>query len=182
MVAMSILPALSPRLWYTRLRTFGSWTGQRRGLVLEAYALLCLYRFLVFAMPFWFLAPRMGWYMAETLNYSLPASAQAQADAIAWAVRRMSDHTPRESTCLVQALTAQNMLKRRELGSTIYLGLATGENQRADVEAHAWLRCGSVYLTGQEEMEEFHPVACYALDTGVRYRPTTARDWGISAT
>ncbi len=174
--------ALSPRIWRWRWRTWRSWPGARRRLVLEAYALLCLYRFVVFALPFGVLAPRMGWYMAETLGRSLPVPAQAQADAIAWAVRRMADHTPQVSTCLVQALTAQNMLKRRGLGSTIYLGMATGKNPETQAEAHAWLRCGDVYLTGQEEMGDFQAVACYALDTGVRYRPVTRRDWGVSAT
>ncbi len=176
---MAVPSFLSPRIWRMRMRTLRSWSGERRRLVLEAYALLCLYRGLVFATPFWFLAPRMGWYMAETLDHALPASAQAQAEAIGWAVRRMADHTPRASTCLVQALTAQNMLQRRGLGSTLYLGMATGKTQ---AEAHAWLRCGTRYLTGQEEMDDFHTVACYALDTGVRYRPMNRRDWGISAT
>jgi len=179
---MAVSSVLSPRIWRLRWRTLRSWSGERRRLALEAYALLCLYRCLVFAMPFWFLAPRMGWYMAETLGHVLPASAQAQADAIAWAVQRMADHTPRVSTCLVQALTAQNMLKRRGSGSTLYLGMATGEKPETQAEAHAWLRCGTSYLTGQEEMGDFHTVACYALDTGVRYRPVNRRDWGISAT
>ncbi len=179
---MSSFALWSPRVWYARWRTYRSWSGTQRRLIREAYALLCLYRFLVFVLPFWFLTPRMGWYMAETLQQRLAIPVQDQADAIAWAVRRMSVYTPRTSTCLVQALAAQNMLKRRGLGSTLYLGMVPGGQSATGTEAHAWLRCGTSYLTGQEEMGDFHPVACYAMDTRVRYRPVTWRDWGVSAT
>lgn len=161
----------SPDVWRLRWRTFRGWTGPRRRLALEAYGLLGVCRLLILALPFKFLAARlMGWFMAETLT-RMPDRAQARAADVGWAVRRMADHTPWQSTCLAQALAAQNMLRRRGLGSTVYLGVARHREATQGLEAHAWLRCGDAIVTGAEEMDDFQSVASYALDTGILYRP-----------
>lgn len=170
---MTTSSRLSPDLWRARWRTYWSWTGQIRRLTLEAFVLLGWYRALIVWLPFRHVAPRMGWFMAETLHGGPPAAAEDVPARIGWAVRRMADHTPWRSPCLAQAMAAQRMLRRRGFGSTLYLGLARGlpvEGQE-EAEAHAWLRCGDAILTGEEEMADFHPVAYYAMDTGILHRP-----------
>ncbi|WLR42776.1 lasso peptide biosynthesis B2 protein [Bacillus carboniphilus] len=58
-----------------------------------------------------------------------------------------------ETECLVKALAAMNMLKRRKIESTLYLG--TGKEMSGKLIAHAWLRSGQYYVTGIEEKENF---------------------------
>ncbi|MCR5755056.1 MAG: lasso peptide biosynthesis B2 protein [Acetatifactor sp.] len=64
---------------------------------------------------------------------------------VAKEVNRICTKTSWESKCLVRALTAQKLLKKEGIHSTLYLGCAhDGEK----MIAHAWLRCGEVYVTG----------------------------------
>ena len=48
--------------------------------------------------------------------------------------------------CLVRALTAQKLMSKKKIKTTLYLGCKPDENGKID--AHAWLRCGEVYVTG----------------------------------
>ena len=74
----------------------------------------------------------MGWFMAETLGTVEPDKAKTAAD-VGWIVERMAEHTPWESACLAQAMAAQNMLKRRGIGSTLYLGLNSPAGTRVSL-------------------------------------------------
>lgn len=60
-------------------------------------------------------------------------------------VGRSANKTPWESKCLVRALTAQKLLKKKGIESTMYLGVKTEEGKMV---AHAWLRVGKLYVTG----------------------------------
>lgn len=69
------------------------------------------------------------------------------ANKVGSCVNRICKKTAWESKCLVRALTAQKLLKRKNIHSTLYLGCAT---ENGKMIAHAWLRCGSMYVTGGE--------------------------------
>jgi hypothetical protein len=51
------------------------------------------------------------------------------------------------------------MLNRRHIDSTLYLGVA---KEKGSLIAHAWLRCGSRYVTGKEGVEKFTVVSTFA--------------------
>lgn len=61
-------------------------------------------------------------------------------------VGRISDKTPWESKCLVRALTARHFLHRKGIVTTLYLGV--GKDEKGKMIAHAWLRCGKMFVTG----------------------------------
>lgn len=60
-------------------------------------------------------------------------------------VERVCKKTAWDSKCLVQALTAQKLLSKKNIHTTLYLGL---RKEDGEMHAHAWLRCGPVYITG----------------------------------
>lgn len=60
-------------------------------------------------------------------------------------VNRSANNTPWESKCLVRALTAQRLLKKKKIPTTMYLGV---KKEAEKMLAHAWLRVGSLYVTG----------------------------------
>ena len=65
------------------------------------------------------------------------------------AIDIMSKYTFWESQCLVRAIAGMKMLERRNIESTLYLGTAKDESGK--LIAHAWLRSGPFYITGQRE-------------------------------
>lgn len=67
------------------------------------------------------------------------------AKGVAYAVNHVCNKTKWESKCLVRALTAQKILKQKKIASTLYLGCGMEEGKMV---AHAWLRCGRMYVTG----------------------------------
>lgn len=64
---------------------------------------------------------------------------------VSYVVNRICEKTPWKSRCLVRALTARRLLNEKKVSSTLYLGCAKREGEFV---AHAWLRCGRLYLTG----------------------------------
>ena len=75
----------------------------------------------------------------------------------------MSSYTPWESACLAQAFAAKAMLRCRGITSTLYLGLAKNEQGgQSGLLAHAWLRSGSLILTGEPGKDQYTVVATFA--------------------
>ena len=65
---------------------------------------------------------------------------------VSYAVNQVCNKTKWESRCLVRALTAQKLLAETGIDSTLYLGCKLDENKK--MVAHAWIRCGKLYVTG----------------------------------
>lgn len=82
------------------------------------------------------------------------------AKKISWIVTTIAKYTPWESKCLVQALTAQKMLKENGISTTIYLGVKKDMN--SNMLAHAWIRCGEYYVTGGNSRESYAVVAKFS--------------------
>lgn len=72
------------------------------------------------------------------------------AASISRIVNRICNKTSWESKCLVRALTAQKLLKRKGIHSTMYLGCGLKDGKMV---AHAWLRVGQMYVTGGDGSE-----------------------------
>lgn len=82
------------------------------------------------------------------------------AKRISWIVRQAARYTPWESKCLVQALTAQRMLKKQGVCTTLYLGV--NRDSQNNMLAHAWLRCGEYIVTGGYEKSGYVVVAKFS--------------------
>ena len=72
------------------------------------------------------------------------------AASVSRIVNRICSKAPWESKCLVRALTAQKILKKKGIHSTMYLGCGLKDGEMV---AHAWLRCGEMYVTGGDGSE-----------------------------
>ena len=130
----------------------------RRKLLLEAFFYLGWARILK-ALPFSRIAPSLGEQMAETA-YSRDVENERLLLHISRAILTVSRHTWWESKCLVMAIAGMKMLQRRGIASTLYLG--TAKDPSGKMIAHAWLRSGSLILTGAKGMELFTVVAKFA--------------------
>ena len=71
------------------------------------------------------------------------------------AINRASAHTPWESACLAQSLTAQRMLQKRGIPGVFYLGAMKDEEEKSKMKAHAWSQCGDTIITGGSGHEDF---------------------------
>lgn len=128
-------------------------------LYIEAMFYLGLARVQLFR-PFAKVAPSLGERMQVTEESCDTLMTRRTIKQIAGAVDLMSRYTFWESKCLVRAIANMKMLERRRIASTLYLG--TGKDEQGRLIAHAWLRSGTIYLSGAEVMKDFVVVETFA--------------------
>jgi hypothetical protein len=81
-----------------------------------------------------------------------------QAESIRWAVDTAARVLPWKPVCLPQALAGTAMLRRRRIASTLYLGVDPGRG----LDAHAWVRVGTLIVTGGPLETRFSVVSTFA--------------------
>jgi hypothetical protein len=128
-------------------------------LLFEAIALLALARLAVLLFPFRWVARVLGKQDAETPPQDNPAHA-LQIRRIGAIVYKTSQNVPWTSKCLDQALAAKIMLAFRRIASTIYFGVKNDE--QGSLAAHAWLRSGTIYVTGGDIRDHFSIIKKFA--------------------
>jgi hypothetical protein len=121
-------------------------------LLLEAAVSLAAARLAISILPFRYLAAWLGEVGGESPLVT-PAAQEQKAQQLGWAVESMANYTPWNITCLVQALAADWMLRRRGLAGTLYLGVA--KDCPEPFTAHAWCRYGGRLLTGGRMQQHF---------------------------
>ncbi|MDJ0836886.1 MAG: lasso peptide biosynthesis B2 protein [Acidobacteriota bacterium] len=88
------------------------------------------------------------------------AAKEEKARRIGRSVTVMSKYVPWPSLCLVQAIAARIMLRLRGIPSTVYVGIARGE-ENGDLLSHAWLCSGDMFITGEEGRERFKEITSF---------------------
>jgi hypothetical protein len=67
---------------------------------------------------------------------------------IAWAVNAVGKRLT-GTTCLVEALAADSMLRRHGHVPTLRLGVHDDGSVQSRLDAHAWVECGGMVVTGR---------------------------------
>jgi hypothetical protein len=145
----------------SRLHKFLGISNTKRCYLVEAWFWLVAAKLALMILPFRWIAPALRRQMVLWAEGSGLTSTE-HLDYISWAVTTASRHLPWDCKCLVQAVAGKAMLSVRGVPSNLCLGLAkTGE---AQLQAHAWLRCGERILTGWQGMEVYTVIASFAED------------------
>jgi len=132
-------------------------------LFVQAYMLLGVFRLAINTLAFKRLAKRLGQHMEESSRELSDDDELQQSRRISWAIQRASCFTLWKSNCFPQAITAQYLLRRRGIPSTLYLGALLDDSSKLkEMKAHAWLRCGPRIVTGREGHRQFGVVATFA--------------------
>lgn len=114
-------------------------------LFTEAFFLTGIMRFKILHVPFNKIKTKLGNHNEES-DKDISLEDYRTARKVRNAVVNTSKYTPWESLCLVQSMTVQKMLEKRNISSTLYLGV--NKDEKNDMKAHSWIRCGSMFVTG----------------------------------
>ncbi|MEG2740451.1 lasso peptide biosynthesis B2 protein [Clostridium sp.] len=126
------------------IKTFTRLDFRKKRLFARAFILTGINRYSILNTEFKNITNKIGTSKEES-SHKLDKKKYKIAREVSDVVRVVSSHTPWESLCLVQAMTAQKLLKKEGISSTLYLGVKRDGNEML---AHAWLRCGEYYVTG----------------------------------
>jgi hypothetical protein len=140
-----------------RLVQFVRLSPPERALFVEAVAALAVAGLLLRLLRFSRLAPKLGRHMAESPAAQDRAMITTSL-GVRWAVEAAARRLPWKPVCLPQAISAQWMLRRRGIASTLYLGV----DPSAGYYAHAWVRAGTVIVTGGPRQDHFAVVSSFA--------------------
>jgi hypothetical protein len=135
---------------------------KKKLLLIISILLTGFFRLVILIFPFKAIVGFMGTEGVET-TYCRTAEHLPKIRAVSWAVNTASRHTPWKSLCMVQALTAQLLLRYFSIPATLYLGVAKNEGI---LSAHAWLRSGSEIVTGGDNMHNYQTIICYGSTKG----------------
>lgn len=142
---------------FRKFRRFFSVSAQERRHFFLALYFSAIARFLILFIPFRKYSFWLGRYGSETPETD-PESAE-YIRLVYLSVRRAQKITPWRFKCLEQAMTAKKLLNRKNIPSTIYFGV---NRRNGKMNAHAWLRCGSTFVTGGRNRHEFTTVAWFS--------------------
>ena len=125
-----------------------------RGTALEAAVLIVLirasFRLASFAATLRWVG--RGWRARDRASADPPDPMIARR--VGAAVRAAARRLP-GSTCLVEAVAAEAMLKRRGVPSTLHIGVRA-PSDATPLDAHAWLECaGSIVVGDQADLIEY---------------------------
>jgi hypothetical protein len=114
-------------------------------LLAEASTLVTIVNIALRFLPYRFLE-RMNQVRVTARSSGTPAA--AVPGKIGWAVQAVSRRLPGKNACLVQALTAQAMLRRRGYPSDLRIGVA-GRDPDGAIKAHAWVEYQGSVIVGE---------------------------------
>lgn len=142
-----------------KFKSFFSIGKNERFSFVQAFIFSGFYRAFILFIPFNKLKKQIGKHKFESPK-EVDLESITKAKEVRWAVTQAAKHTPWESKCLVQALTASNMMKIKGISTTLYLGVKKNENN--EMIAHAWVRCGDFYITGGDNRWGYVVVATFS--------------------
>lgn len=141
-----------------KLAKFTKLSSADKRLYVEAILISTTIKLMINCFPFRWYAPYLGKQHLVTsddnIEHSYPVIFR-----ISQAIVRSQKTVPWQNKCLVNAITAKIMLRKRGLQATLYLGV---NKKNEEMAAHAWLRCGSFFVTGKREMGKFTVVDTFA--------------------
>jgi hypothetical protein len=124
-------------------RRFRSLSAADRVIVAEAAGLLAFIRVAVAIAPFG---------VVRRVLHVFPRSHNAAR--VAWAVAAAARHVPFRTTCLVESLAADAMLRRRGVASEIRFGVRPPDG--GTLAAHAWVEHnGAVVFGARSDLSEY---------------------------
>lgn len=146
-----------------KVRKFIALDPQRKRLLVRAYFVTGSVRLGLHRRPFKHLVADLEMHRDAVQQAPQGARSLAIARSVGWAVRTAARFTPWESTCLVQVLTAQRLLQEGGVAGVFYLGASTEPGAEADsaMSAHAWLKCGDEFITGEDGHDRYTVVSSF---------------------
>ena len=125
-------------------RRFRSLDGRDRRMVVEAAVLLLLVRAGLSMFPFNTLRRGLRYYAAPRC----PAATNPEAlvPRVAWAVPAVARRLPMRTTCLVESLAGDAMLRRRGFSCDLRFGVRPPSG--GALSAHAWVEHDGIVVFG----------------------------------
>jgi Transglutaminase-like superfamily len=129
-----------------------------RRLLIEAASLMAVVWAGLRLIRFRALLRMLDWYTGPP-SPRVPESSSGVPVRVGWAIKAVARRFP-AATCLVQALAADALLRRRGFASRVRIGVRIDRRGERPLEGHAWIECqGAVSIGAVEDLSDFKALA-----------------------
>jgi hypothetical protein len=136
-----------------RARSFFALPAEERALALRAIWIISWWRVAVHFLT------------VDRIRRKLEATPRRQGIPTAAAVRRAVTRATRTipgSSCLVQSLAAEELLRSGGLDALLTIGVASGTaGARLPLDAHAWVQSGGLVVAGDAPLERYRELVTF---------------------
>lgn len=130
--------------------------------LLPTWAMLGVSRAAILAVQFKRLAPRLGVDLGPFFAVPLVTPEQERrARQIQSVIALAARYTPWTSNCFPQAIVARVLLGMSGIPYTLFFGVAREDNTK-EIQAHAWVCSGPVFVSGGRGAHRFTIVRAFA--------------------
>lgn len=144
-----------------RLRNFAARSLFQQLWFLPAWIGLGLASLAIAIVPFRHIAPRLGKHAGlEQPEMDIGAAQAARAREIRRTVQLAAHFAPWRADCYPQAIVARALLGIYGLPFALCMGLRN-DPLSGQVQAHAWIRCGEICVTGDAEENTYRVVGVF---------------------
>jgi len=144
----------SPDSFFTKMRRF---TPSENFALAEAMVLVVLAAPLVRFTPFRYIGRIASLPIRRAVTD--PARQDVLIERVAWAVSRAAKRSKLRAVCIERGITAQIMLRRRGIDSTLYFGAAP--NTPTGLGAHVWVVANDLDVCGGEVAKDYATLAAF---------------------
>jgi len=144
-----------------RIRNFFDLPFASKLLFFEALLTLSTARVTILIFSFKRISKKLGRVGIESSS-DLSSDKLKEVQTICKAVKKASNYVFFRAMCLEQGLTGKIMLNRRQISSTLYLGV--NKDDQAYLKAHAWLRAGNHIFLGKKGMKKFKVISYFGTE------------------
>ncbi len=144
-----------------RFRQFLRLSATEKLTVLEASIWLIVAKLMVKCLPFKWITSMLG--STEVINNQtneFPTEIKTTIAEVSRAVQRTAAHSAVKFVCLPQAIAAKMILNRHKIPNTLYLGVEYTDNKV--FKAHAWLKAGRHFVTGQAGHRNYTEITAFS--------------------
>lgn len=126
-----------------RVIDFMRYNGEK-WMTITVYFYVAYYRLCILLLPMKRIEKMMG-VRGEESSVEESNENLRIAKLVGFHVNRVTEHLPLKRKCFVRSLTARKILMKKGINSTLYMGVGLEDGKMI---AHAWLRCGLLFVTG----------------------------------
>ena len=127
-------------------------------LIVRVLFLAFYYKWLIGKKAFRDICHQLGTRREETSSEPYSGNDRERILAVSRAIKIVCPRLHFKNECLVEAFVAKRLLLHEKM--TVYMGVAKNKDGR--MRAHAWTRCGDIYVTGAEGREQFTVTAVFS--------------------
>lgn len=135
-----------------KIKSFSRINNKEKLFLLEVLLLIHILQLVIIFVKFKYISRFLGQQKRET-DFNISKEQCITAKRVSKVIKKVSRNLYWKPKCLVQALTAKLILNSKGIESTLYIGVKRDDEKK--LLAHAWTRCGNIFLTGGENKNQF---------------------------